>query len=262
MDCIALASGSSGNRLYIESGDSALLVDAGLSKREILARLNSAGGRADRIQAILVTHEHIDHMRGVFALARSLKVPVLATGGTLHEFIRCRGSTIMPVELVRCRFDERLEIGNFSVEAHPTSHDAKEPCAFRVTDNGISIGCCTDTGFISPGLEEWLARCDSLVLESNHCPEMLQTGPYPEMLKRRIRSKRGHLSNPDAAACIRRLSYHLHHVMLSHLSEVNNTPEKALATAREGVGLFMDEVEITIASNPGKDADWPGRIRI
>ena len=113
MDCVALASGSSGNCLYIESGDSALLVDAGLSKREILARLSTAGGRADRVQAILVTHEHIDHMRGVFALARSLKVPVVATGGTLHEFIRCRGSTIMPVELVRCRFDERLEIGNF-----------------------------------------------------------------------------------------------------------------------------------------------------
>jgi phosphoribosyl 1,2-cyclic phosphodiesterase len=168
----------------------------------------------------------------------------------------------MPVELTRCRFDEQIQIGDFKIEAYPTSHDAKEPCAFRVADNGASIGCCTDTGVISPGLEEWLACCDALVLESNHCPEMLRTGPYPEMLKRRIRSKRGHLSNPDAATCIRSLSAHLHHVMLSHLSEVNNTPEKALATAREGVGLFMDEVEITLASNPGKGQDWPGRIRI
>ena len=112
----------------------------------------------------------------------------------------------MPIELVRCRFDERLAIGNFSIEAHPTSHDAKEPCAFRVRENGTSIGCCTDTGVISPGLEKWLSCCDALVLESNHCPEMLRTGPYPEMLKRRIRSKRGHLSNPDAAACIRSLA--------------------------------------------------------
>lgn len=262
MECIALASGSSGNCLYIESGESAVLVDAGLSKREILARLSTVGGRADWVQAILVTHEHVDHMRGVFALARSLKIPVVATGGTLHEFIRCRGSSIMPVELVRCRFDERLEVGDFAIETHPTSHDAKEPCAFRVRENGTSIGCCTDTGIISPGLGEWLSRCDALVLESNHCPEMLRTGPYPEMLKRRIRSKRGHLSNPDAAACIRSLSGQLHHVMLSHLSEVNNTPEKALATAREGVGLFMDEVGITLASNPEKDNGWPGRIRV
>ena len=262
MECIALASGSSGNCLYIESGDAALLVDAGLSRREILARMTKAGGRADRVQAILVTHEHIDHMRGVFALARSLKVPVYATGGTLHEFIRCRGSTIMPAELVRCRFDEQLEIGNFSIGAYPTSHDAKEPCAFRVSDHGISIGCCTDTGTVSPGLREWLSRCDALVLESNHCPDMLMTGPYPEMLKRRIRSKRGHLSNPDAAVCIRTLSQHLHHVMLSHLSEVNNTPEKAMKTAQEGIGLFMDDVAITIASNPEKDQSWPGRIRL
>jgi len=262
MDCIALASGSSGNCLYIESDDSALLIDAGLSKREILARLNTAGGNADRVQAILVTHEHIDHMRGVYALARSLKVPVCATGGTLHEFIRCRGSTIMPVELVRCRFDERLEIGDFSIEAYPTSHDAKEPCAFRIEEGSISVCCCTDTGTISPGLQEWLARCDALVLESNHCPEMLRTGPYPEMLKRRIRSKRGHLSNPDAAACIRTLSQQIHTVMLSHLSEVNNTPEKAMKTAQEGIGLFMDEIEITLASNPDKDQHWPGRIRV
>ncbi len=262
MDCIALASGSSGNCLYIESGDSALLIDAGLSKREILARLSTAGGRADRVQAILVTHEHIDHMRGVYALARFLKVPVYATGGTLHEFIRCRGSPIMPVELIRCRFDEQLEIGNFTIEAFPTSHDAKEPCAFRVAEGSTSVGCCTDTGTISSGLQEWLARCDALVLESNHCPEMLKTGPYPEMLKRRIRSKRGHLSNPDAAACIRTLSQQLQQVMLSHLSEVNNTPEKAMKAAQEGIGLFMDEIEITLASNPDKDQQWPGRIRI
>lgn len=262
MECIALASGSSGNCLYIESNDAALLIDAGLSRKEILARLDRAGGRAEILQAILVTHEHIDHLRGVFPLARSLGIPVYATGGTLHEFIRCRGNTVMPVELVRCRFGECQTIGNFRIEACPTSHDAREPCAFRVAEDGVSIGCCTDTGIITPEMEAWLARCDALVLESNHCPEMLRAGPYPEVLKRRIRSRHGHLSNPDAASCIRNLAAQLHQVMLTHLSEVNNTPEKALVSAREGAGLFIDDLLITLASNPCPGQEWPGRMSI
>ncbi|NYT08090.1 MAG: MBL fold metallo-hydrolase, partial [Methanomicrobiales archaeon] len=260
--CSALASGSSGNCLYIESGDEALLVDAGLSKREILARLRDAGGAEEKIQAILVTHEHIDHTRGAYALARHLKVPVYATGGTLHEIIRCRGSGTIAIELVRCRWEEPQEIGNFSVVAFPVSHDAREPCGFRISENGTVLGCCTDTGVITAEMEERLSCCDGLVLESNHCPEMLRTGPYPEVLKRRIRSRRGHLSNPDAAAFIRSRCTDIGRIMLAHLSEVNNTPEKALATARESTGLFAGDVEITIASNPGPDPGWPRRIRL
>jgi phosphoribosyl 1,2-cyclic phosphodiesterase len=262
MQCIALASGSSGNCLYIESGEEAILIDAGLSKREILARLKLVGGHEERIAAILVTHEHIDHIRGAYALARHLKVPVYATGGTLHELVRYRGTGAIAVDLVRCHWDEVQRIGNFSIEAFPTSHDARDPCGFRISENGISVGCCTDTGVITPGMEEWLSRCDGLVLESNHCPEMLRTGPYPEMLKRRIRSRRGHLSNPDAADCIRKLCSGLSQVMLAHLSEVNNTPEKALASVRECAGLFADDLGITIASNPGSGTGWPNRIRL
>lgn len=262
MQCIALASGSSGNCLYIESGDGAVLIDAGLAKREILARLRQAGGDEERIAAILLTHEHIDHVRGAYALARHLKVPIYATGGTLHEMIRNRGAGTIAVDLVRCRWAEVMKIGNFTVNAFPVSHDAREPCGFRVADNGVSIGCCTDTGIITPGTEEWLSRCEGLILESNHCPEMLRTGPYPEMLKRRIRSRHGHLSNPDAAGCIRKLCSGLSQVMLAHLSEVNNTPEKALAGARECAGLFANDIGITTASNPGSDAGWPNRIRL
>ncbi|MCG7854446.1 MAG: MBL fold metallo-hydrolase [Methanoregulaceae archaeon] len=253
MRCSALASGSSGNCLYVECGEEALLVDAGLSKREILARLRDAGGQEEKIRGILVTHEHIDHIRGAYALARQLKVPIYATGGTLHEIIRCRGSGTIAVDLVRCRWDEPQEIGNFSIEAFPVSHDAKEPCGFRISENGTSLCCCTDTGVITTEMEGWLSRCDGLVLESNHCPEML---------KRRIRSRRGHLSNADAAAFIRTRCMDITTIMLAHLSEVNNTPEKALASARESAGLFAGDLEIAVASNPGPDAGWPRRIRL
>ena len=262
MQCSALASGSSGNCLYVEWGDEALLVDAGLSKREILARLRDAGGSEEKIRGILVTHEHIDHTRGAYALARHLKVPVYATGGTLHEIIRCRGSGTIAIDLVRCRWEEQQEVGSFSIEAFPVSHDAKEPCGFRISGNGGVLGCCTDTGVITPEMAEWLSRCDALVLESNHCPEMLRTGPYPEVLKRRIRSRRGHLSNPDAAAFIRSCCTDVTRIMLAHLSEVNNTPDKALSSAKDGAGLFAGNVELTIASNPGTDTGWPRRIRL
>jgi len=262
MQCIALASGSSGNCLYVESGGEAILVDAGLSKREILLRLEAAGAPADSIRGIFLSHEHVDHIRGAYALARFLRVPVYATEGTLNELIRCRDREKIAVDLIRCQEGERMRAGNFEVESFPVSHDARDPCGFRVADDDVSIGCCTDTGMITPAMEAVFARCDGLVLESNHCPEMLANGPYPEMLKRRIRSRRGHLSNPDASACIGRLCHDLPQVMLAHLSEVNNTPAKALSTAREGTGLFSGEITFAIASNPGSADGWPNRILI
>jgi phosphoribosyl 1,2-cyclic phosphodiesterase len=260
MQCIALASGSSGNCLYVESGGEAILVDAGLAKREILSRLEAADAPADAIRAILLSHEHIDHIRGAYALARSLRVPIYATGGTLNELIRCRDRGKIAVDFIRCPEAERMRAGIFEIESFPVSHDAREPCGFRIAADGVSIGCCTDTGVVTPAMEAVFARCDGLVLESNHCPEMLATGPYPEMLKRRIRSRKGHLSNPDAAACIGRLCHELAQVMLAHLSDVNNTPVKALSTAREGTGLFSGEITFAIASNPGSPAGWPNRI--
>ena len=262
MRCTILASGSKGNCVVIEGESGSLLIDAGLSAKECLLRMNRAGIAADRIEALLVTHEHTDHTRGVDVLARKLDIPVYATEGTLADFLHFRRTSEKPLLHHTCRDHERFAVGDFSIEPFSTSHDAREPCGFILDEAGIRMGYCTDTGIITPHMHDLLRDCDGIVLESNHCPEMLRTGPYPEMLKRRIRSKRGHLSNPDAAACIRTLSLHLHHVMLSHLSEVNNTPEKALTTAREGVGLFLDEVEITLASNPDKDKDWPGRIRV
>lgn len=252
MELTVLASGSKGNCTYLRGEWGALLIDAGLSARETLRRLSNAGGDASLIEAILVTHEHIDHIRGVDVLARRLGVPVYATGGTLEEFFKKYGST--STEVRRCRYGEPFLVGDFSVEPFAASHDAQEPCGFSVTEGDLRIGCCTDTGTVTDPMFEQLASCDAVLLESNHCPEMLENGPYPAFLKSRIRSKRGHLSNSDAARCLQRLADHIHMAMLAHLSEINNTQERALMSAFEGLGFYSDQVGVTVAQqNPGPD---------
>lgn len=250
MQLTVLASGSKGNCTYLRGEQGALLVDAGLSAREILRRLEAAGGDPTLIEAILVTHEHIDHIRGVDVLARRLGVPVYATGGTLEAFTaKCSGRS---AEVRRCRSGETFSVGDFSVEPFAASHDAREPCGFCVAEGDLRIGCCTDTGTVTTSMFDWLASCDAVLLESNHCPDMLENGPYPAYLKSRIRSKRGHLSNPDAARCLQRLADRIHMAMLAHVSEINNTPEKVLLSALEGLGLYSDQIGVAVApQDPG-----------
>jgi len=250
MELTVLASGSKGNCTYLRGGRGALLIDAGLSARESLRRLANAGADASLIEAILVTHEHIDHIRGVDVLARRLRVPVYATGGTLEAFSEKCGPT--SAEIRRCRCGEAFAVGDFSVEPFAASHDAREPCGFSVAEGDLRIGCCTDTGTVTPSIFDHLASCDAVLLESNHCPKMLEDGPYPAYLKSRIRSKRGHLSNPDAARCLQGLADHIHMAMLAHLSEINNTQERALLSAFEGLGLYSDQIAVTVApQDPG-----------
>ena len=260
MRCTILASGSSGNCTCIEGETGALLIDAGLSRREILARLQNAGCAPERVGGVLVTHEHTDHIAGLDALARHLDVPVYGTEGTLHAFLTRRRPVKALVTIERCTCDEPVHAGDFVIEAFATSHDAHEPCGWIVAENGTRIGYCTDTGILSGAMVEKLSRCDLVILESNHCPVMLKDGPYPEVLKRRIRSKRGHLSNEAAGDAIRTLGEHVHHIVLAHLSEVNNTPEKAILSARGGLGLYIDETCLSVA--PRASLVQPVCIRI
>lgn len=246
MKITILASGSKGNSIYIEGEDGALLIDAGLSAKEIRTRLAAAGGDEEAIRAILVTHEHIDHIRGVDVLARRFGVPVVGTGGTLGAFLDKRISA-KTVETVRATYGDSLEFGNFSVTPFATVHDASEPCGFCVREDGIGLGCCLDTGIVTPGIERALGACDAVVLESNHCPQMLEEGPYPYYLKERIRSTRGHLSNTAAATCLSDIGENLSAVILAHLSEVNNTPEKAVAAAEGGLGLYLDDTDLIVS---------------
>jgi len=246
MEITVLASGSKGNFTLVSGEDGALIVDCGLPGREVLSRLSAAGYKDVGIQGILVTHEHVDHIRGVWALARRLKVPVYGTGGTLQDLPREASRGHLP-GLHTVRAQDRFELGEFHVEPFPTSHDAREPCGYFIANDGSRFAFCTDTGILAPPLVRELTRCDGVLLESNHCPEMLATGPYPESLKRRIRSRRGHLSNTAAATCLREIGGHIGAVILAHLSEVNNTPEKALASAKEGLGFYIGDVEILVA---------------
>ncbi|MFA4826544.1 MAG: MBL fold metallo-hydrolase [Methanoregula sp.] len=262
MRCTTLASGSKGNCFFIEGESGALLIDAGLSAKEILVRISAAGLDASHISAVLVTHEHGDHLRGLDVLMRKLSIPAYATEGTLHDFLHHRRTSDKAVDCRVCRYDDVFTIGDFSVEPFATSHDAAEPCGFVIRENGLKIGYCTDTGILTPPMLEKLRCCDGIVLESNHCPDMLTNGPYPESLKRRIRSKRGHLSNPAAAAGLKVLGKDIPQVILAHLSETNNTPERVNASAREGLGLFYDEMNVIVASQCGTTHTDPQCIRL
>jgi phosphoribosyl 1,2-cyclic phosphodiesterase len=240
-----LASGSKGNCTYVDNGSGAILVDCGLSVREAVSRIHAAGGDPGLVRAILVTHEHADHIHGSAAMARRLGVPVYGTGGTLLSLASATAGR-RPVRLVRIAPGSATSIDGFTVEAFTTSHDAREPCGFSLGSGDLRFTCCTDSGIISDPVLGLLRASDAILLESNHCPEMLRTGPYPEVLKRRIRSRHGHLSNPAAAACLRALADDAGAVILGHLSEINNTPEKALASAKEGLGLYCGGVRVVV----------------
>ncbi|WFN37094.1 MBL fold metallo-hydrolase [Methanomicrobium antiquum] len=247
MKVTVLASGSKGNCTYIEGDSGALLIDAGLSGKETLKRLEIAGGNPDLISGILVTHEHTDHIKGLDVLARKLDVPIFATQGTLWQFEEKRTSD-KEIKMCVCKKGEVFEVAGFLSEPFSTYHDACDPCGFIISENGSKLGFCTDTGQISEKMASALRCCDGVILESNHCPHMLETGPYPQFLKERIRDiKRGHLSNTSASEFIQKTDGDVEKIILAHLSEENNTPEKALSSARNSAGLFSKKTTIEVS---------------
>ncbi len=226
-----LASGSKGNAIYVSDGRTALLVDAGLSGIKIQRRMEAAGLDITSLTAILVSHEHSDHIRGVGVLSRRYDLPVYISPLTLQA---C-GSQLGRLYRV-CHF----EIGQpFAIEdlvIHPfsTSHDAEDPAGFTISRNGKKIGIATDLGIATAMVKEHLKTCDLLVLEANHDPTMLIEGPYPWPLKQRIKSRNGHLANQDSGDLLAEIIHeNLCHVILAHLSETNNTPEIALQTVEK-----------------------------
>ncbi len=221
-----LASGSRGNAIYVSDGPTSILVDAGLSAREIERRLRLRGLDAAGLSAILVTHEHTDHLRGVERLVRRYRLPVYLTDGTQ----RAAGNLKNLPGLYSFACGSEFRISTLSVRPFSISHDARDPAGFTIGANGGRIGIATDLGQVTSLVREHLRNCQMLIIEANHDPDMLTSGPYPWFLKQRIRSRTGHLSNHESSALLADVMHPgLKHVILAHLSETNNTPAKASA---------------------------------
>lgn len=224
-----LGSGSRGNCIFVESGTTAVLIDAGFSGREIVSRLSAIGRDADTLDAVFVTHEHHDHICGVGVMSRRCSIPVYANEGTF------KGAEKRFKKLFKtCEFTtgDTVQFKDLCIRSFGVSHDTNDPVGFVISDGSSSIGCCTDTGIASRLIGQRLSGCDGLVLEFNHDPQMLKDGPYPPALKQRVKSSHGHLSNEDAAQLLQQLLHDkLKHVVLAHLSETNNLPEIAYRKA-------------------------------
>lgn len=243
MRIVSLASGSSGNAILVDSGATRILVDCGIGPRILKTRLATVGVRPDQIDAVVVTHEHLDHVRGIpFAVAR-WPWTVIGSAGTLRRLPVKARSAAAPVQ-------RSHSVGDFDIETIPVSHDASEPTAFIVTDRatGRRAGIAHDLGQASDALISAFRGVDLLCIEANHDVEMLRGGPYSPWLKDRVAGATGHLSNDQTAAFIDAVSTReLRAVLLLHLSQVNNTPAIACATAKRGISHRAKRASVAAA---------------
>ncbi len=215
-----LGSGSKGNATLVEAGDTRVMVDCGFTIADTERRLSRLDIAPDSLNAILVTHEHSDHLRGVIPFAQRHEIPVWMTAGTLQD-------ADIPAELDVQVIDPHkvLKIGALAIEPYVVPHDAREPCQFVFSDNINSIAQLTDAGSITPRIREALSCCDALLLEFNHEVELLRASAYPAWLQDRIAGDWGHLSNQQACDLLASLDRsHLQHIVALHISEKNNTP--------------------------------------
>ena len=224
-----LFSGSSGNCLYVGDAESGILVDVGVSARRVETALSQRGISPSAVRAILVTHEHSDHTAGLRVLQKKYHIPVYASRGTL-EALAENGAL---AEENKCHPVNEATVDDFEITAFPTSHDCRESNGFRIAlRDGRTVGIATDLGCVTDAVREALYGCDLVHIESNHDVRMLENGPYPYILKLRILSERGHLSNEACAAeLLALLERGTTRVVLGHLSRENNLPALAHATA-------------------------------
>ena len=233
MRMTSLGSGSQGNCTLIEDGDTCVLVDLGFTLKETEKRLQRVGRAAVDISAILVTHEHSDHIHGVAAFARKHKTPVFLTPGT-HD--KKRMGVIPNLNMINCH--RPFEVGSLGIEPVAVPHDAREPCQYVISSGNVSIGVLTDLGHITPHVERHYEQCDALLLECNHDLRMLADGPYPYHLKQRVGGGHGHLNNEQAAGLLRTINLsRLQHLVISHISGKNNAPQLALDAVN---GVLLD----------------------
>ncbi len=250
MRLCSIASGSSGNCVYVGSDTTHLLMDVGVSGKRTEAGLEALGLTMRDIDAICITHEHADHISGLGVLARKYGVPVYATKGTLEAIKNTSSLGRIDESLFRVVMpDERCTIKDISLYPVRTSHDAADPVAYRIDHDGRRIGLITDLGCYNDYTVECLRNLDLLYLEANHDVHMLQVGPYPYYLKQRILGERGHLSNESAGKLLSRLLHdNMQAIVLGHLSKENNLPELAYESVR---------VEVTMSDTEYNGNDFP-----
>ncbi len=236
-----LASGSKGNCTLVSSSSTRLLIDAGLSCREVMRRLLLCGEDPCSVDAVLVTHEHSDHIAGIRVLARRLKIPIYITAATYGAYQRLArdgdGHRVVLDRREHFHSGGRFQVGDIAVMPFTIPHDAVDPVGFTFCCDGIKVGVCTDLGYMPPNVRDHLRGCHVLMIESNHDLELLRGGPYPWSVKQRVMSNVGHLSN-DALANFLTSDYDggAEFLILAHLSEQNNHPEIARQTAERALG--------------------------
>jgi phosphoribosyl 1,2-cyclic phosphodiesterase len=246
LNIASIASGSNGNCYYLEDNDDAILVDAGISAKQIVERMARLGLSPSKLRGVFISHEHSDHIRGLDAFTRRYAVPVFMTSKTYSAY----GKIIRGSSLNYFLPGKPVQLGKICVNPFLKSHDAAEPCSFSISSGNKTVAVMTDIGLQCANVIDHLKNADAIFLESNYDDDMLRTGYYPPYLKARISSDLGHLSNTQAARlALEHASPRLKHVFLSHLSANNNTPEMALGTFTHFISQRSDlNVEVTLTS--------------
>jgi len=245
-----LSSGSNGNCIYVGTDNAHVLVDVGISCKKIETYLNGIDLSLTDIDAILLTHEHADHIAGLGVISRKYGIPIYATGGTLEALWETRNLGEVDSSLFNeITPDVPFDVKDFKMYPIKISHDAAEPVGYKVSNGNKNVGIVTDLGYYNDYIVDYLKGVDAVLLEANHDVNMVQVGPYPYYLKQRILSDKGHLSNENCGRLLSRILHDdLKNIYLGHLSHENNLPELAYETVR---------VEVTLGDNPYKADDFP-----
>ncbi|MCQ2540531.1 MAG: MBL fold metallo-hydrolase [Acetatifactor sp.] len=253
MRLCSIASGSSGNCIYVGSEATHLLIDAGISAKRVEEGLKELELTGRDIDGILVTHEHSDHIAGIGVLAKRYDIPIYATAGTIDAMKLYSGTKALDESLYTViEEDKKFTLKDLIVNPMRISHDAAQPVGYRVSYGSKKVAVCTDLGVFNEYTVESLRGMDALLLEANHDVNMLQVGPYPYYLKRRILGDKGHLSNENSGKLLCKILHDdLKSVLLGHLSKENNLPELAYESVR---------MEINMSDVPYKAGDFDIRV--
>lgn len=248
MRLCSIASGSSGNCIYVGSDNTHLLVDTGISKKKIDAGLKELDIKGEELKGILITHEHSDHIQGLGVFSRKYEIPIYATPGTIAGIQNYGPLGKMPEGLLNpIHTDESFQLGDITVDPFRISHDANEPSGYRMNCGGKSVAVATDLGIYDDYIVEKLQKLDAVLLEANHDIHMLEVGSYPYYLKRRVMGDKGHLSNELSGRLLCDILHdNLKHIVLGHLSKENNYARLAYETVK---------LEVTLGDNEYKGED-------